>query len=242
MPAKNLFTISQAAHYLKVSEKTLRRWEKKNLLIPIRTIGLHRRYSLSQLKNVKSSRGKFALSKYIDIEKVIDHDSARSKDKSYANLQNKSIQSEASADSVIASERSYLEIVKQIYKFTPFKIKNVVLYSFVLLILLSSLNLFLNSGNLKVAILDSKVYKQITNKLSLNRSAPNPFEENQSIRGLKKQIEDSEEIKRVLAATSFDNVNFNVNVESNFAEKSSFEGELPLTVVLYLQAVLRLIL
>src|SRR3989344_4020049 len=225
MPAKNLFTISQAAHYLKVSEKTLRRWEKKNLLIPIRTIGLHRRYSLSQLKNVKSSIGKFSLSKYIDIEKVIDHDSARSKDKSYANLQNKSIQSEASADSVIASERSYLEIVKQIYKFTPFKIKNVVLYSFVLLILLSSLNLFLNSGNLKVAILDSKVYKQITNKLSLNRSAPNPFEENQSIRGLKKQIEDSEEIKRVLAATSFDNVNFNVNVESNFAEKSSFEGE-----------------
>ncbi len=48
-----LLTIKQAATILKVSEKTLRRWEAKNYISPIRTNGQHRRYSLDQLKTVK---------------------------------------------------------------------------------------------------------------------------------------------------------------------------------------------
>ena len=55
MPNKNSsITIKQASEFLSVSEKTLRRWEKKNILFPLRTIGGHRRYNLSDLIKIKN--------------------------------------------------------------------------------------------------------------------------------------------------------------------------------------------
>ncbi|KKQ42724.1 MAG: Filamentous hemagglutinin family outer membrane protein, partial [Microgenomates group bacterium GW2011_GWC1_37_8] len=50
---QKLFTIEQAAQALSVSTKTLRRWEQKGVISPIRTIGGHRRYSLETLKTLK---------------------------------------------------------------------------------------------------------------------------------------------------------------------------------------------
>lgn len=58
MGNKRLLTIKEAAIALRVSEKTLRRWEKRGVLIPIRTQGLHRRYSASQITAFKKSRRK----------------------------------------------------------------------------------------------------------------------------------------------------------------------------------------
>lgn len=52
----NLLTIKEAARILKVSEKTLRRWEEKSYITPIRTTGKHRRYSLDQLKTAKKNK------------------------------------------------------------------------------------------------------------------------------------------------------------------------------------------
>ena len=43
-------SISEAARFLNVSSKTLRRWEKQGILIPERTVGNQRRYSLIQLQ------------------------------------------------------------------------------------------------------------------------------------------------------------------------------------------------
>ena len=53
-PADQLLNVSQAAKRLSVSAVTLRRWEKQGKLIPQRTAGNQRRYSLSQIKNFKS--------------------------------------------------------------------------------------------------------------------------------------------------------------------------------------------
>lgn len=49
---KQWVSIAEAAHYLGVSQDTLRRWEKKGTLIPRRTVGGHRRYSRKQLERV----------------------------------------------------------------------------------------------------------------------------------------------------------------------------------------------
>ena len=46
-----LVSIKYAAKFLGVCEKTLRRWDKKGILTPIRTLGGHRRYDLDALKS-----------------------------------------------------------------------------------------------------------------------------------------------------------------------------------------------
>ena len=50
---KNLLTIQKAAHFLGVSTKTLRRWESAGKLVPIRTIGNQRRYTIEELQEYK---------------------------------------------------------------------------------------------------------------------------------------------------------------------------------------------
>lgn len=52
-PKKSLFTVSQAANYLGVSSKTLRRWEVKGILVALRTVGGQRRYHRQVLQNFK---------------------------------------------------------------------------------------------------------------------------------------------------------------------------------------------
>lgn len=45
----NLLTISQASKLLHVSQRTLRNWEKDGKISSIKTVGGHRRYSMSEL-------------------------------------------------------------------------------------------------------------------------------------------------------------------------------------------------
>ena len=54
-PAQSL-SIKDAAAFLKVSEKTLRRWEEKNILVPERTTGKHRRYTLEVISKFKKNK------------------------------------------------------------------------------------------------------------------------------------------------------------------------------------------
>src|SRR5581483_8801816 len=53
---QNLLRIQEAAKLLKVSTKTLRRWEKSGLLVADRTLGNQRRYSKSQLLAFKEKK------------------------------------------------------------------------------------------------------------------------------------------------------------------------------------------
>lgn len=48
------YSIQEAATLLKVSTKTLRRWESRGLIIPVRTEGGHRRYSLKEIEQFKN--------------------------------------------------------------------------------------------------------------------------------------------------------------------------------------------
>lgn len=53
-----LLTIAQAAQLLQVSSDTLRRWEDKGLITPLRTKGGSRRYTLLDLKIAKLNKRK----------------------------------------------------------------------------------------------------------------------------------------------------------------------------------------
>jgi excisionase family DNA binding protein len=57
---KHLLTIEEASTALGVHPDTLRRWEKKGVISPIRTEGGHRRYSLSDVKKTLSGKKKRA--------------------------------------------------------------------------------------------------------------------------------------------------------------------------------------
>ena len=52
-----LFSVSQASEFLNISIDTLRRWDKKGKLVPVRTAGGSRRYHLNQLEAFKSTGG-----------------------------------------------------------------------------------------------------------------------------------------------------------------------------------------
>lgn len=52
--SKQLLSINEAAAMLGVSAKTLRRWEKRDLISPQRTIGNQRRYALSDIESLKT--------------------------------------------------------------------------------------------------------------------------------------------------------------------------------------------
>jgi len=57
MDAMQVMTAKEAAHYLRVSLFTLRKIEQQGLIVPYRTPGGHRRYSLDMLNQyLESSR------------------------------------------------------------------------------------------------------------------------------------------------------------------------------------------
>ncbi|MGI5827943.1 MAG: MerR family DNA-binding transcriptional regulator, partial [Patescibacteria group bacterium] len=58
MSAQNkLLSISQASKYLGVSNDTLRRWEKRGKITPLRTLGNVRRYRIEDLQQLKTRKG-----------------------------------------------------------------------------------------------------------------------------------------------------------------------------------------
>ncbi|QQG47494.1 MAG: MerR family DNA-binding transcriptional regulator [Candidatus Woesebacteria bacterium] len=60
---KGFLSINEAAGFLKVSTKTLRRWEQQGILTSIRTKGGHRRYSLQYIQNIKNTGAKASFPK-----------------------------------------------------------------------------------------------------------------------------------------------------------------------------------
>jgi DNA-binding transcriptional MerR regulator len=56
LPENKLLSVQQAAVLLKVSIQTLRRWDQQGILVPQRTPGGQRRYTVSQIKDFKKNR------------------------------------------------------------------------------------------------------------------------------------------------------------------------------------------
>lgn len=48
----DLISISKAANLLGVHVDTLRMWDKQGKLIPVKTLGKHRRYSLGDIEKI----------------------------------------------------------------------------------------------------------------------------------------------------------------------------------------------
>src|SRR5258708_19943640 len=65
------FSIHEAAKYLGVSTKTLRRWEASGNLSPIRTTGGHRRYALSDLAEITKKKKIHHRKAYIRKENIV---------------------------------------------------------------------------------------------------------------------------------------------------------------------------
>jgi len=58
MQAQTILTPRESAQYLRVSQFTLRKMEEQGLIVPFRTPGGHRRYSLEMLNEyLEKSRG-----------------------------------------------------------------------------------------------------------------------------------------------------------------------------------------
>lgn len=55
----DLLTIKDASNYLKVSQDTLRKWDKANKLKPLKTAGGHRRYDTDSLDEFLGKKSVF---------------------------------------------------------------------------------------------------------------------------------------------------------------------------------------
>jgi excisionase family DNA binding protein len=202
-----MLTVDQAAQYLKVSSKTLRRWESKGLIVPIRTSGGHRRYTVEQLKEFKSK------SKRKNINQILS--GALTKD----------FELQAAKPSTLPS--NFIEIKNNehfenekpepLLKHLPKRNKffaSSALVTIVAILVLFSLIRFGNS--------------YFANSIAggkLGNFASNSFkkQEEDKFQVLKSLLyEDALTDSGVLAATSFTNVKFAVNVESIFNQDASF--------------------
>jgi hypothetical protein len=65
-----LASIQDAARILNVSTKTLRRWEARGVLVPVRTEGGHRRYDLNQIKELKGNKRHIRISNAVSAESL----------------------------------------------------------------------------------------------------------------------------------------------------------------------------
>ena len=67
---EQLLNLKDAMHFLNVSKSTLHRWDKQGKLVPIRTIGKHRRYRLCDLQKFASIDSETVDDKQTDIRVV----------------------------------------------------------------------------------------------------------------------------------------------------------------------------
>ena len=81
-----LFTIQEAAAYLKVSANTLRRWEEAGTVKPIRTLGNQRRYKIEDIVNLKRQR-RLRVDKNDSLDKLVgDYFTGPKNDEAQENL------------------------------------------------------------------------------------------------------------------------------------------------------------
>ena len=183
-----ILSIFEAAKFLKVSEKTLRRWEFNGKLSPIRTQGGHRRYSLSQLvlyKNSKKLKVKPISTFKANLLEVISV-------QKYKNNENNLL-------------------FREIYTNLPVINKKIIFSFFAVMFFLLSISLVNVKTNF-VAGLKTYANNKISN-LNINSKSSSDVP----------QLNKKEELTQVLAATSFNNISFNVNTESNFREDANFD-------------------
>jgi len=199
LPKKNdeFVSINEASRILNVSEKTLRRWEEKHILFPLRTLGKHRRYSLSQIYTFKRKKGK----------KRIRYSFDKFEKSSQAEIL---FRKPLIGPSI---EEKTMEVIPAIYKSLPKVQKKAIVLASLLFLTLS------------LALIGQKRFLA---KLIPSSESSSVFplvkkdKENEAFKSLKRFSESQKE--EVLAASTFQNISFNVNVDSVFKENTTIEG------------------
>ena len=203
-------TIDQASAYLKISSKTLRRWEDKGVITPLRTAGGHRRYTLEQIKEfrVKSNRKKIIsamIAEYIDSPVKYTPEPVAPK------LPGKIVKP-VLTQSTDTSGLYQTANLKHVFVNMAKPHKFLAMFSVLALVIITATTFgykIVLKSDLKIGQLDSN--NPIYNK-------QNNFQEMKKL-----LVEDANnKAAGVLAATSFSNVKFSVNVESTFRQDSAF--------------------
>src|SRR4030042_3539485 len=208
-----LLSIKEAAKILNISEKTLRRWENKGVLLPLRTKGGHRRYKFLNLLQFKQKKGKHNLT-----QNRISVNSPQLKENKIINIVKKSND---------FTPVEYNQIVSKIYKETPIEYKRLtklIFFTATFILLISLATLFIPSGiknlgksSINTLIANTKKY------LPINAIPEIEGVQNESLK--QKLALEKEGFEKVLAATSFKDMLFSVNIESKFSENSIFKKD-----------------
>ncbi|MBU0570376.1 MerR family DNA-binding transcriptional regulator, partial [Patescibacteria group bacterium] len=231
MPNKNnkFITINEAAKILGVAKKTLRRWESRGILIPARTSGGHRRYLLVKVENFKRIKKKRRVIKPLikEVQKPPAIERIPAVKTLPAKLQ---IQPKKTiTDRVIRTTKKLpvhkdydlASIMNQIYKSVPKSYKSIVRVSLTIFFILLSTAFLGSKGPFENLRLAQDIQEKLSS-ISLFKPAPKET----GIEKLKSDIANGQISPTVLAATSFNNVTFKVNVESFFANDANFKGNI----------------
>ena len=227
MPTQNtpLLTIKEAANFLKVSEKTLRRWEESGKLLSIRTSGGHRRYSIEFLKEFKKNKNKLShpnshIPLLTSSVTLFGTPELTIKETSKLNTLFPTVKNTFS-DKVGQTKDNNEALIRSITPVFKFYKK---------FILISVLSLFILFGI--ITALTSTTFqntsKDIFSKAAavLGKKIPSKNE----FGDIKKQLQDSnDETEKVLAATSFSSVSVNLNVDTFFKANADIAGTLNLS-------------
>ncbi len=234
MPSQKLLTIQDAARFFRVTEKTLRRWEEKGYLKPIRTSGGHRRYQPTQIVEFKKNRKAIekltnSISSVIPVPTVKETSfEATIMPEVKGMIETKPISdnlirkvtnnlSQKNDSSTTRSSSFNFKKMFMGFRIPVFALSGI---SFVIISLFIGLKTLSKSGfampSVLTKILSSKVNKSTQNRIS-------------NIDLLKEQVDADYTTPKVLAATSFNNLKFKVNVESSFKENVDVAGILNLS-------------
>lgn len=226
--------IKEAAKLLKASEKTLRRWEARGILIPLRTSGGHRRYDLRDLKKFKVHKKSRRVTKRLEPNLPIQDYSPQIPFKStptYQNIINAEIADNTASETLrvkkILSVENYANndsdgrllsgIKKEHHKLFP-GIKAVKF--FVLAGLVFTLLYFVKP------YLPSYVSNRLnyaTKSYLLEKFAKKGQETNSNKNSQDISTREQSMVSRVLAITSLDETLVNIAAESIFREIATFE-------------------
>src|SRR4030067_3058323 len=211
---KDTLSIQEASALLKVSTKTLRRWEEASLLIPARTQGGHRRYLLSQVEELRKDNKRSKVSKRdIQLRKGIVLESHTYEP---SRLSTQDLERHFNYEKPI-SRTSFLKALPKLVTGLPQKEKRI----------LSISALVLAITLLFTLVVKTRLPSHIISFFSTSR------EENQLI-----SYEPPEEVfpqGLVLAeSTSADDITFRVTVESSFDKLTTFQDDVNIVGILNL--------
>ncbi|KKQ93205.1 MAG: hypothetical protein UT19_C0016G0018 [Candidatus Woesebacteria bacterium GW2011_GWB1_39_10b] len=214
MPNNTLLNINEAANILGVSTKTLRRWEEREILKPQRTKGGHRRYLLQELYIFKRQKGRRRISKSLIEKEKIEPSQSLQKSR-FENI----LLPETRIDIEDFEFKNVEDLTPTPYQAIPKPGKIIFKLSLAvsILLLLSFSTFRLLPNNIKLFLGTNEVAQKFQSLIQKKDAG--------EIEKLKEELV-KQEISKVLAATSFTNVSFNVNVPSNFSEDATFAANI----------------